>query len=274
MHGGSRVSIALALCAVLMGSALIAGCSAPAVTPVVSPDAMPARQIVMPGYKVTIPASFAQDFRFVVAGSADPVPTQWIGNGVSVEHADGTYAAFFVVCCSDDWGPQEALYQRKLGPLATAEGTSVYVCQSRLGEDGEPVEDALDEYAPYVQLTAGDELAEACETPYYALQLPADLASSCVIEYDDYARTEEDGSGEIGHTTSVLDRETGNPLFFVLCGTDSFAPDEGDTRGAKLGEPSQLPGTNVYVGQLAFDLGGGGITDPNAEGYASFVTVR
>ena len=260
MHGGSRVSIALALCAVLMGSALIAGCSAPAVTPVVSPDAMPARQIVMPGYKVTIPASFAQDFRFVVAGSADPVPTQWIGNGVSVEHADGTYAAFFVVCCSDDWGPQEALYQRKLGPLATAEGTSVYVCQSRLGEDGEPVEDALDEYAPYVQLTVGDELAEAYETPYYALQLPADLASSCVIEYDDYARTEEDGSGEIGHTTSVLDRETGNLLFFVLCGTDSFAPDEGDTRGAKLGEPSQLPGTNVYVGQLAFDLGGGSPT--------------
>lgn len=268
MHRKSRISITLALFAVLIGSALLAGC----LTPAVAPDAMPARQIVMPGYKVTLPASFAQAFRFVVTGSADPAPTQWIGNGVSVEHADGANAAFFVVCCSDDWGPQGVLYQRKLGPLATSEGTSVYVCQSRLGEGGEPVEDALDEYAPYVQLTASDERTEAYETPYYALQLPTDLASSCVIEYDDYARMDENGSGEIGHTTSVLDRETGNPLFFVVCGTDSFGPDEGDSRCMKLGEPSQLPGTNVYVGQLMFDLAGG-ITDPHAEEYASFVTV-
>ena len=116
-------------------------------------------------------------------------------------------------------------------------------------------------------------LAETYETPYYTLQLPADLAASCVIEYDDYARTEDDGSGEIGHTTSVRDRETGAPLFFVACGPDSFGPDEGDPRGVKLGEPSQLPGTNVYVGQPLFDPDGG-TTDPHAEEYASFVTVR
>ncbi|MCB7037717.1 hypothetical protein [Eggerthella sinensis] len=115
--------------------------------------------------------------------------------------------------------------------------------------------------------------AETYETPYYALQLPADLAASCVIEYDDYARTMDDGSGEIGHTTSVLDGETGAPLFFVVCGPDSFGPDEDDPRSVKLGEPSQLPGANVYVGQLMFGPDGE-TTDPHAEEYASFVTVR
>ena len=36
--------------------------------------------------------------------------------------------------------------------------------------------------------------AETYETPYYTLQLPTDLAASCVIEYDDYARMMNDGS--------------------------------------------------------------------------------
>ena len=58
-----------------------------------------------------------------------------------------------------------------------------------------------------------------------------------------------------------------------MCGPDSFGPDEGDPRSVKLGEPSQLPGANVYVGQLMFGLDGE-TTDPHAEEYASFVTVR
>ena len=41
----------------------------------------------------------------------------------------------------------------------------------------------------------------------------------------------------------------------------------------KLGEPSQLPGANVYVGQLMFGPDGE-TADPHAEEYASFVTVR
>lgn len=92
------------------------------------------------------------------------------------------------------------------------------------------------------------------DTPYYSMMLPASYAATVEVDYDESHRLDE-GTGEgIGFCASVCDKDTGEPLWYVLCATPSYGPDPGFPRTADKGAPSAWPAAHVYVAQPVFPM--------------------